>query len=278
MNKKIISVFLVCGMLILHSFSVLAATPTTDFSGHMEDIIIQQALALDQSSNIEGKDFTAVVLSQGDLSIGPLSGDAVVTEQAIQAVSIEGDLIEVTTIFPYKITSDGELVNSFEYTPTQITRDSTDPTTFVDITVTIVTYYAKYDKTLYNGYIFYRHGGIEAYWNSSNSTARVSNLYVAYESVGHMYQYPECTTASFDSVPSYLIQKEYSIGSYINQDNPVKGQSYFDGDHTMSRSNVLDCPNEIEHGGLIYLKLTYSVNGKSDTRDRNYYVYGGMSA
>lgn len=277
MNKKIISVFLVCGMLILHSFSVLAATPTTDFSGHMEDIIIQQALALDQSSNIEGKDFTAVVLSQGDLSIGPLSGDVVVTEQAIQAVSIEGDLIEVTTIFPYKITSDGELVNSFEYTPTQITRDSTDPTTFVDITVTIVTYYGQYFN-LDIATSFYRHGGIEAYWNSSNSTAGVSNLCVAYESAGHMYQYPECTTASYKTISSFLIQRDYFISSSIDQNNPVKGQSYFDGDHTMSRSTVLDCANALEHGGMVSVTLTYSVNGKSYVHDRTYNVYGGVSS
>lgn len=274
MKKKMISVFLICGMLIIHSFSVLAATPTTNFPDPMEETIIQQALALDQSSNMEGKDFTAVVLSQGDLGIDPLSGDAVVTEQAIQAVSIEGDLIEVTTIFPYKITSDGELVNSFEYAPAQITRDSTNPTYFVDTTVTVVAYYARYDKTLENGYIFYRHGGIEAYWNSSNSTVSVSNMNVNFDSAGHMYQYPECTTASFESVSSYLIQKDYSIRSSINLNNPVEGQSYFDGDHTMSRSTVLDCANYYEHGGLIYIKLTYSVDGKSYTHDRSYKVYG----
>lgn len=89
-----------------------------------------------------------------------------------------------------------------------------------------------------------------------------------------MYQYPECTTASFESVPSYLIEKDYSIRSSIDQNDPVKSQSYFDADHTMSRSNVLVCANYYEHGGLIYIKLTYSVDGKTYTHDRSYKVYG----
>lgn len=274
MKKRLLSISIIIGILFLQGFSALAATPVTNSPDSIESTIIDQALALEQSANIEGKEFTVVELSQGSTDIDPLSDNSDVAERAIQAVSMEGDLIEVTTIFPYKVMPDGDLVNSFEYTPIQITRDSTNSTTFTDVTVTVVAYFAKYDKTFTNGYIFYRHGGIEAYWNSSNSTVKVSNMHVNFDSAGHLYQYPECTTADIDSVSGYLLERDYSIRSSIDQDSPVKGQSYFDGDHTMSRSNVLDCANYYEHGGLIYVKLTYSVSGKSHVHDRSYKVYG----
>lgn len=224
MKKRLLSVFLIFGMLFLQSFSTLAAAPATNFPNDIEDTIIDQALALEQAVNVEGKEFTVVVLNKSDTDIDPLSGDSITTGQAIQAVSTKGDLIEVTTIFPYKIMPDGELINSFEYTPTQIARDSTNPT-----------YYAEYSN-IDIATNFYRHGGIEAYWNSSNSTAKVSNMHVIYESSGHMYQYPECTTASYKTLSSFLIQENYFISSSINQDNPerpvlFRWRSYYGSQH-----------------------------------------------
>lgn len=266
-------------MLLLQGFSAFAATPTTGFFNNTEDTIIGQALALEQSADIERKEFVTVMLNQADSNIDPLSDNSDNTEQVIQAVNIEDDFVEITTIFPYKVMPDGELVNSFEYTPTQIARDSTNTTTFVDVTVTVVTTFAKYSN-IEIATTFYRHGGIKAYWNSSESTVKVSNILVEYDSVGYMYQYPECTTASYETLSSYLINPnnpEYFISSCINQDNPVKGKSYYDADHTMSRSTVLDCANTLQHGGMVSVQLTYSVNGKNYVHDRYYYVYGGPS-
>ncbi len=268
MNKKFLSICLVLSMLFLQSFSAFAAEPNSS-NDIIEDTIIEQALALEQSANIEGKNFVAVLLNQGESEKDTFFGNSIVTEQAIQAVSVQDDLVEVITIFPYKILPNGEMVNSFEYMPTQTTRNSTVPTTFVDTTITVVTSYAHYYSEN-NAQNFYRHGGIEVYWNSDNSTAKVSNMYVIYDSAGDLYKYPECLT---ESLSSTLIQEDYFIRSTVDQDNPVENQSYFDANHTMSRSNVLLCASYFDHGGLIYLKLTYSVNGNSYTHDRSYYVY-----
>lgn len=82
--------------------------------------------------------------------------------------------------------------------------------------------------------------------------------------------YPECLT---EDLSSTLVDDYFFIRSTIDENNPVKGQVYIDGNNTMAQNRVLRLTNYFEHGGLIYLQLTYSVNGTNYTHDRNYDVY-----
>lgn len=118
----------------------------------------------------------------------------------------------------------------------------------------------------------YRHAGVEAYWNSSNSTTTVSNLSVRYETQGDLYAYPDVVNQGV--ISSTKLQSNYFIRSQINKANPVKNQNYIDGNHTMPYDRVVYCSDKFSHGGLVYLQCTYKTNGTTRTDDRSYDVYG----
>lgn len=169
---------------------------------------------------------------------------------------------------------DGQMVDSFYYASlmedkisTQAT--STVPTKFVDVTITVITYYAAYQCSDWAW--VYRHAGIESYWSSNNSTVSVSNMLVRYDTKGDLYAYPSVVNDGVMS--STCLQRDYFIRSSINITNPTKGKVYIDGNHTMPTNRVVYCSDYSSHGGLIYLKLTYKANGKSYVHDRSYYVY-----
>ena len=266
-EKKFMSLIIFAISLILGQGITTFASSAAESS--VEEYIIEQALKLNHEDDNIGKEFEIVDLKQYNPDVNMTSDDSYISEQAIQAVSVQDDLVKVTTIFPYKIMPNGEWISSFEYSPKQV-KDSSNPTTFVDTTITVNTYYSHY-FSWDNAQNFYRHKGIEVYWNSDNTTAKVSNMYVIYDSRGDIYRYPECIT---ESLGSTLVQKDFFIRSEVDQDNPVENQIYADLNHSMDQSNVLVCSDYFEDGGLVYLKLTYTVNGNSYTHDRSYYVYG----
>ena len=189
-------------------------------------------------------------------------------------VQTSDDETALTTIIPYKVDENDNLINSFQYLAQQnnIIRpmaESTVPTTFVDVTLTVKTYYAHYTSSTHF-LNFYRHAGIEAWWSSNNSTVSVSSMTVNYETAGELYRYPDVMTQSLSSTK---VQDYYYKKSSIVRSNPTKGTVYIDGNNTMPLDRVVLLTNYFDHGGLIYLKLTYSVNGTTRTNDTSYYVY-----
>lgn len=231
------------------------------------DSIMEQIFKVDNKLNLQNKKFNIVSLKKGELLNKTVSG--INADQALQAIGTKNGLIEVTTILPYKVLSNGELVNSFNYTPKQLRNTSQVPTEFVDITITVIAYYAHYASN--DGITpFYRHAGIEAYWSSSNSTTKVSNMYVIYDSRGDLHKYPECLSQSLSST---LLENDFFIRSEINKINPSKGVEYRDASNVMPIDRILHLTDFLNHGGLIYLKIGYSTNGKSYTHDRSYFIY-----
>ncbi|RXZ80531.1 hypothetical protein EBB07_18450 [Paenibacillaceae bacterium] len=93
---------------------------------------------------------------------------------------------------------------------------------------------------------------------------------VNYETAGELYRYPDCIDQSLSSTK---VQDYYYKKSSIVKSNPTKGTVYIDGNNTMPLDRVVLLTDYFDHGGLIYLKLTYSVNGNTRTDDRSYYVY-----
>lgn len=265
MKKRVWAAFI--AMILI--FSLNATVSATDVEVNYDDVILQQAIEVDSKVSAQ-EDFTIVSLIESSLATASLNEASAGGEKAIQSIEKENDLVKVTTIVPYKVLPTGGMVNSFTYVPVQ-TR-STDPVTteFVDVTVTVTTTYAEYESP-YTFINYYRHAGVEAYWSSDNSTASVSNMTVWFDSAGELHSYPDC----LNDVPlsSTLIDDYYFIRSSINRNNPVENRSYVDGSHTMPTNRVIRCISFFDHGGLVYIDLTYSVNGRSYEHDTSYYAY-----
>ena len=265
MKKRVWAAFI--AMILI--FSLNATVSATDVEVNYDDVILQQAIEVDSKVSAQ-EDFTIVSLIESSLATASLNEASAGGEKAIQSIEKENDLVKVTTIVPYKVLPTGGMVNSFTYVPVQ-TR-STDPVTteFVDVTVTVTTTYAQYENP-YTFCAFYRPAGVEAYWSSDNSTASVSNMTVWFDSAGELHSYPDC----LNDVPlsSTLIDDYYFIRSSINRNNPVENRSYVDGSHTMPTNRVIRCISFFDHGGLVYIDLTYSVNGRSYEHDTSYYAY-----
>lgn len=236
------------------------------------ETILQQALEIDAEIDVQqSEDFQVISVNTGNAA--SRAADESFEEKAIQMTETNGEMVEVTTIIPYKMLPNGELVNSFTYQPIQ-TRASGDAITerFVDVTLTSTVYYAKY-KHMYGSPIFYRHAGLEAYWSSNNSTATVSNMDVNFDSAGELYKYPDCLTDTSLNEVNSLVQSYYIITSTINQNNPVKNKVYIDGQHAMPNNRVLNFRDHLDHGGLVYMDISYSVNGKNYDQFCSHPVY-----
>lgn len=188
---------------------------------------------------------------------------------AIQATVVNNEQVEVTTVIPYKVTTSGELVNSFEYAAASNQMRNIDLTTsnFVDVSVTVKTYFARYASPI-KATTFFRHAGMEAYWSSNNATVEVDRLYVSYESAGELYAYPECITQLNCKVQDY-----YFIGSYINEEYPPEGQLYISPQDPMPVNRVLCFTDFMNHGGNVYVELEYFVNGKYEEDFHSYNIY-----
>ena len=208
------------------------------------ETILQQALEIDAEIDVQqSEDFQVISVNTGNAA--SRAADESFEEKAIQMTETNGEMVEVTTIIPYKMLPNGELVNSFTYQPIQ-TRASGDSVSekFVDVTVTTRAYFGQYSHQDISP-IFYRHIGIDARWSSSNSTASVSNMTVWFDSAGKLYRYPDCTKDPELDQPSSLVQDYYHIRSTIDQDNPVKNKIYGDEGHAMPTNRVLKCTDFI---------------------------------
>ncbi len=270
--KKIACVVLVL-LIALAVGNPMIYAEYSDIDDTHQNLIIIQAIAQDEHLIYDSSTNYTIKDTNG-AGVNGLSG----IDDVIQfAEYVDNDLIKQTTILPYKISENGSLVNSFAYADQLMKQEklhgqkasvSVD-TNFVDITITVITYYAQY-FSMYNIATFYRHAGIEAYWSSNNSSASITSLLVRYDTAGDLYRYPECINQSLNTT---WIQNNYFIRSTISKVNPIKGTVYIDGNNTMPYNRVVLLTDFFAHGGLIYVKSVYSVNGKSYNHDRSYYVY-----
>ncbi len=267
--KKVITLVLT----IVFSLAVSLSYSPSAYGSEMNDVISSDTvnMIIEQSkkeSGLPDKDFSLV----GNNIVKTNTIDSQFMLQSIE--EDENKNIALTTIIPYKILEDGEMLNSFQYAYNIANKLApqakvTVPTTFVDVTITVITYYAAYQCKDWAW--VYRHAGIEAYWSSSNSTVSVSNMLVRYDTKGDLYEYPTVVEKGVSN--STCLQRDYFKRSSINKSNPTKGTIYIDGNNTMPYNRVVYCSNFFEHRGLIYLKLNYRANGTSYVHDRSYYVY-----
>lgn len=211
MTKKVFCFLMSVSLIFLPSLSVNASAAATAQSDSRVDAILE----LSGLNDIPANTFSIISLqgsSSNTRSMG-IEGD-----MAIQSTVVNNEQVEVTTIIPYKVTASGELVNSFEYAATSNQTDTATPipSHFVDVTVTVKSYFAHYSSAV-DIMSFYRHAGMEAYWSSDNATVEVDRLYVLYESAGELYAYPECIIQHGCKVQDY-----YFIGSYIEEEFPPR--------------------------------------------------------
>ncbi|MDO3411513.1 hypothetical protein QWJ34_17240 [Saccharibacillus sp. CPCC 101409] len=231
------------------------------------DLIIKEVLESLEADR--SKNFSTASASEPEI---------VVLEQGY-AIQIENQTSNnetaITTIIPYKIDTNKEFVNSFDYLEAQqpdLIRpmaESTVPNKVVDVTLTIKTYYAQYFSWA-NVTNFYRHGGIEAWWSSSNTAVSVPGMTVKYETRGDLYRYPDCIDQPLSSTK---VQNSYFKRSIISQSNPVKGAVYIDGNNTMPLDRVVTLTDYFNHGGVIDFTITQSLNGITKTSMNSYNVY-----
>jgi len=261
--KKILSLVLVLSIILLMPTTTVAAKGNADetIDASKKNAIISQAISLDSTTNVEDKNFEVVSLVEKNISPNALGTAASSnTAKALQAVNIEGELVEVTTIVPYKCLPSGELVNSFEYAFPGIGYEDNHSINFVDVTVTFTATFAVYQRSHQHVANFYRHAGIEAYWSSNVASVSVTDMNVVFMSAGILYEYPECMTGDIDDA---FVSDYYSITSSIDKSYPVENQLYIDGNHIMPLDRVLLCTDSWNHGGRVTVEITYSINGGS---------------
>lgn len=229
----------------------------------MEEMIVQQAIALDDKTDWTGHDFTVITLNDNgtERTLAGISGI-----KAIQTVDEEDEMTRVTTIIPYTLTEDG-LVNSFVVNDNdqKQSRDFsyTDPS--VEFTLTIT---ARFDKISRMGSTYYRHKGVEAYWSASTSNIVVYNLNVLFGSNGNLLSYPDCV----NDANAALIQADYYTKSNLQVSSPISGVKYEQFD-PMPDNQVLQATKVIEHGGAVAFDLTYSVSGTRKSFADNFGVF-----
>jgi len=267
--KKILSLVLIISIMLLMPTTTFATGIDDEtLNAAMESAIISQAIALDEASRVAGKNFKVVSLvEENDLS---KDSETVGKEtKAIQSVSIDDDLVAVTTILPYKCLPSGELINSFDYTSSEVGNAKFHTMTFVDVTVAVTHHYmqnSRFDQYVVN---FYRHAGVEAYWTSNNTSASVSNMNVVYLSRGDLYAYPDCMSGVLNDS---FISSNYEIRSEINENNPVENRVFITANH-MPLDRVLVILGGATYGGSIEINLIYSVNGNSYSHYASYLAY-----
>lgn len=254
-------------MLIASHLNIVAATTENNTSiNTLEETIINQAMTLNESKEMNNRNFNIISLS--DNNQFTLSANNSDKNQAIQCVYTNEDgLVEVVTTIPYKCLPSGELINSFNYASMQTRNTNNNVIELVDGTFTIITYYTAYQSST-SLIRFFRHVGLEAFWNSNNSSMSVSNMFVEYVTTGELHPYPECLSGG-----TVTLDANYSIRSIINQNNPVKSQSYLDGNNIMPADKAVKLTNFMEHEGGVNFSLTYSVNGRNYTKEGAYDVY-----
>lgn len=267
MKKKLLSILLAVSIILSLNSTVLAV----DYENNYDEIILDQTMDIDsQITEAEAENFQVVTLTENDQAITRSSLTGISTNKAIQAIETDGELVKVTTVLPYKLLPNGELVNSFDYVPPVQTRSDTTTTEFVDVSITVTAHYT-YSFSDANWRYIYRPAGVSAYWNRGNSTVSVSNMYVKFDAKGDLHRYPDCLTELFSST---LVQENYLLEIELNKNNPVENYSYSNLSNGIASNRAIYCRSYMDdHSGLVYLKLTYTANGGRYQHDRSYEVF-----
>ena len=186
----------------------------------VEDMIIQQAILADDKTDWSKHDFMVVELQKEGSSARSVDSGI----KALQTESTEGDVTTFSTLMPYKVMEDGELVNSFEYAESVADSRSVNNyyDTFVDV---VVATSVEYEVV---GTYYYRHGGITAYWGSTGNVSSIDRLYVSYRTYGVLYNWNGSLGSLYDG------ENPTETTSVINVSNPTKGKLYSDYDTTPS--------------------------------------------
>ena len=96
-------------------------------------------------------------------------------------------------------------------------------------------------------------------------------LYLKYQSCGELHAYPKCLDYA-DPEMSYVEgtgNRDYQTTTIINQSNAVKGKKYYSAKGGMASNRVLYF-NKVDfagHGGIVYCKISYLINGTAKTYD-----------
>ena len=228
--------------------------------------IIEQALALDETIKLSDKAFTVISMVEEDVGYSTRGQ----SNLAIQSINETNGIVEVTTIHPYKVTKDNELVNSFDYIAGKTRAGGEYTFPLVDTTVTVKVYYYDTGLSYVNLFSFYRPLGVQAYWSSNNSTVSVSKLNVKFDSMGDLHRYPECMSQNMNTT---LIQEDYQHINKINVNNPLKNQIHVSTDAMMDSERVLCFTDGFNHGGIVRVEATYKVNGVNRTYGHSYDAY-----
>lgn len=186
-------------------------------------------------------------------------------------------MIVTTTIIPYKIDGDGQLINSFEYATMNsdgITPHNSEYTfPLVDCSITIITWHAHYTVDFWDHY--YRHVGLEAYWNKnpgSTSTINFTNMNIDFDSAGDLYPYPTVVEDRPSNWQDYLIAQNHVTSTPIYQANPVEGTHYY-GTGGMPYNRVIYLRDYFLHLGLVSYDLKYKVNNSNKSYYGQYVVF-----
>lgn len=247
------------------------------FAGNMssDEMIITQAVLMDTRLNLSGMKYEVVSLEPEHANMR--SGQK---EKVIMTQTSEGDIVNVTTIIPFKINAEGELINSFEYATNSAARSVTYPIDdLVDVTLTVTADVEKIPTFTMgdNGVeitvpiALYRHRGVTAYWNSNGSNITMNQMRVELISKGDLLYYERYITNGTDYEDAVYIH-DYSLSSTINAGSIAAGvvrQAY----NVMETQYALHPSKLLEHGGFIDIQLNYTINGAIRTVQKNYRIY-----
>ncbi len=269
MVKKLVALLLALTLFIPCSHSAIVANAKTMSTEEFKyNTIIDEILMLDRSITASNDDLYVVSVPKQGTSRGQTSTRES-SELAIRMVTQNNAITEVTTFFPYKTAENGDMINSFEYSPKNTRDTGTFTSHLVDTVVATTVYYNK-ERSAINLITYYRHLGVRATWTSNNSNVSVSKFKIDFESYGDLHKYPECMTQTqYQS----MIQADYSITSKIDKTNPYNGQICVSLDPMMPENRMLDFADGMWHGGLLTVDITYVVNGMTRTYRHQYDPY-----
>lgn len=247
-------------MAMVFSVGVVSAE---DVKINVNDLIIEQAL--EQYDMTNTSDFSASRVQSTSVN-----GRCASNEFAIQSTTFNSNMIEATTIIPYKVLDDGSLMNSFEYASQRVSPRVTESINkvFVDVTIYTTVYYAKEIAVTHTPY--YRHGGIEAKWSSNNSGTHVNNMRLTYFSRGELFAYPDC----INNRNSTMLQDGYYVQSLINEYHPQIGKTFIDGNNTMPYDRMVRFMNAILDGMHINYHIEFITNGQVRSYDSSVPIAG----
>ena len=252
MAKRLLALLLALVLFIPYSQGTIVVNAKTMSTAEIKyNTIIDEILMLDSSINASNDDLHVVSVQKQGPSRGQVSTNDN-SELAIRMVTQNNDVTEVTTFFPYKVAENGDMVNSFEYTPKNTRDTGTFTSTLVDTVVSTTVYYNK-EFSVTNMTNYYRHLGVRANWTSNNNNVSVSKLKIVFESYGDLHKYPECMTQTqYQS----MIEADHSEKSTILKTNPYNGQICVSLDPMMPENRMLDFADGMWHGGLLTVDVT----------------------